>query len=386
MKEGHLMSEDNPSLAAAARASAAEAAGSGAVAVTAGSLLRSAREAAGLHVAALAVAMKVPVKKLEALEADRLDLLPDAVFVRALASSVCRSLKIDATPVLERLPQTTVPKLDTEQRGINTPFHASGTAHRSTAGRFGRPTLVLVFILLLGVLAVLFFPEVHLSEHAAAPAGVHADPAPAPVALMPPNPEPAPVPENAAPMATAAVETPGSVPAAAPGTSAPERTLPDAAAPAPTVPAHMATVPAVPAHTAPVPVAEPANAAPGAAAAKTAPAGAVGVAAVRSVSGALAPASSATAASSAAGPAMQVAAGGVLSIRASGATWVSVSDAQGGSPLRRTLEAGEVISVSGATPLAVVVGNVDVTRVEVRGKPFNLSPYAKDNVARFEVK
>lgn len=63
--------------------------------VTAGELLRQAREAAGLHVAALAVSMKVPVKKLEALEADRLDLLPDAVFVRALASSVCRTLKID---------------------------------------------------------------------------------------------------------------------------------------------------------------------------------------------------------------------------------------------------------------------------------------------------
>jgi hypothetical protein len=34
---------------------------------TAGALLREAREAQGLHVAALAVAMKVPVKKLEAL-------------------------------------------------------------------------------------------------------------------------------------------------------------------------------------------------------------------------------------------------------------------------------------------------------------------------------
>ena len=36
--------------------------------LTAGSILRSAREAAGLHVAALAVAIKIPVKKLEALE------------------------------------------------------------------------------------------------------------------------------------------------------------------------------------------------------------------------------------------------------------------------------------------------------------------------------
>ncbi|HPH15047.1 MAG TPA: helix-turn-helix transcriptional regulator, partial [Burkholderiaceae bacterium] len=70
--------------------------------VSAGALLRQAREAAGLHIAALAVSLKVPVKKLEALESDRLDLLPDAVFARALASSMCRALKIDAAPILER--------------------------------------------------------------------------------------------------------------------------------------------------------------------------------------------------------------------------------------------------------------------------------------------
>ena len=50
------------------------------LAMSAGSLLRQAREAAGLSIATLAVLLKVPVKKLEALEADHFDLLPDAVF------------------------------------------------------------------------------------------------------------------------------------------------------------------------------------------------------------------------------------------------------------------------------------------------------------------
>ena len=77
--------------------------------VTAGAMMRGAREAAGLHVAALAVAMKIPVKKLEALESDRLELLHDSVFVRALASSVCRALKIDPAPVLAKLPLITTP-------------------------------------------------------------------------------------------------------------------------------------------------------------------------------------------------------------------------------------------------------------------------------------
>src|SRR3954467_4745083 len=79
--------------------------------VTAGAMLRRAREAAGLHIAALAVALKVPVRKLEALEENRLDQLPDAGFMRALASSVCRALKIDSQPVLDRLPQTAAPRL-----------------------------------------------------------------------------------------------------------------------------------------------------------------------------------------------------------------------------------------------------------------------------------
>ena len=37
---------------------------------SAGAILRMAREAQGIHIDTLAVAMKIPVKKLEALEAD----------------------------------------------------------------------------------------------------------------------------------------------------------------------------------------------------------------------------------------------------------------------------------------------------------------------------
>ena len=59
-----------------------------AVQLGAGDMLRSARESRGMQIAALAVLLKVPVKKLEALESNRFDLLPDAVFVRALAASV----------------------------------------------------------------------------------------------------------------------------------------------------------------------------------------------------------------------------------------------------------------------------------------------------------
>jgi cytoskeleton protein RodZ len=54
--------------------------------------------------------------------------------------------------------------------------------------------------------------------------------------------------------------------------------------------------------------------------------------------------------------------------------------------LRKTLAAGESAFASGALPLAVVVGRIDVTEVSVRGKAFSLAGLSKDNVARFEVK
>jgi len=74
------------------------------LAATAGTLLKQARERAGVHLGMLAVALKVPVSHLTALESDAHAQLPGPVFVRGLAASVCRQLKVDAAPVLALLP------------------------------------------------------------------------------------------------------------------------------------------------------------------------------------------------------------------------------------------------------------------------------------------
>ena len=76
------------------------------LAVTAGQLLRKARLKAGIHLAVLSITLKVPVRQLEALEADELDPGKGPVFYRGLASSVCRHLHTDAAPILALLPQT----------------------------------------------------------------------------------------------------------------------------------------------------------------------------------------------------------------------------------------------------------------------------------------
>lgn len=134
---------------------------------TAGALLRHARESMGVHIAALAVALKVPVSKIEALEEDRYDEFPDNVFMRALAASVSRTLKIDPAQVLALLPSTGPQALQTS-RGLNASF-------RDPTGRFKvqspieRPNKsrwvgIAVAVLLVGALAVAFFPQRQSSD------------------------------------------------------------------------------------------------------------------------------------------------------------------------------------------------------------------------------
>jgi len=142
---------------------------------TAGALLREAREAQGLHVAALAVAMKVPVKKLEALEADRLDQTSDAVFVRALASGVCRALKIDAGPILERLPRSPIPRLDREERVVNAAFSVPMVSRSwSLPDLLTKPAAIGVIALVIGAGVLLLLPDsislLGRGEHLQAPA------------------------------------------------------------------------------------------------------------------------------------------------------------------------------------------------------------------------
>jgi cytoskeleton protein RodZ len=73
--------------------------------LSAGQLLREARLKAGVHVAVLSVNLKVPVRQLEALEANEFDANKGPVFYRGLAASVCRQLNLDPAPVLALLPR-----------------------------------------------------------------------------------------------------------------------------------------------------------------------------------------------------------------------------------------------------------------------------------------
>jgi cytoskeleton protein RodZ len=294
---------------------------------SAGALLRAAREAAGLHIAALAVSLKVPVKKLEALEQDRTDLLPDATFARALAASVCRSLKVDPAPVLARLPQGGAALLKRHTQRTPTPFRSPGERSGFPfQSMMTRPALLAGGALLAATLALVFWPA--LKETAlrlSSRGGTVSAPGEPPLILEltgPGEPDSGKQPAALAPLEgkSAAQVLPSVFAPPEAIRNGPEKTV---------LPADGPAVPA---------------------------AGTV------------------------------AAAGGIVTFSAKGQSWVEVTDARGAVVLRRTLAAGEVVGATGVLPMAAVVGRADSTQVEVRGKPLDLLPLARDNVARFEVK
>jgi cytoskeleton protein RodZ len=130
-----------------------------------GASLRNAREAQGLHIGALAVTLKIPVKKLEALEADRYELLPDTVFVRALALSVCRVLKLDAGPVMAALPQLQAPAIKTDEVGLNARFKSTGSGFRIESVVQGmKPAVLAMLVLVVAIVVVFLWPTKGVRE------------------------------------------------------------------------------------------------------------------------------------------------------------------------------------------------------------------------------
>jgi len=290
--------------------------------------LRQAREAAGLHIAVLATLLKVPVKKLEALEQGRYHELPDLTFARALASSACRHLKIDPAPVLAELPGMQLAAL-TQMAIDDKPAYRvvdrGGLSTWSLPSWLAKPPVWMAAGLLVLAAVVYWWPQVP-APPTDRPVGVLAPSAPlaAPVNPAPDTP--------AAPLASPAL----SAPPADPPPVASEQPVASAVAPAPAATA----------------VAEPA------------------------VASASAPVDAAAA---------PVVGGDLLWIVGKGDSWLEVVDARGTVLLRRMLRAGEEHRFNTQPPYRVLLGNAGAAQVMVRGKEFDTAPHIRNSVARFEV-
>jgi cytoskeleton protein RodZ len=316
---------------------------------TAGGLLKQARQAKGLHIAALAASIKVAQRKLESLEADRFNELPDATFTRALAQTVCRSLKIDAAPVLALLPPASGARFDQMGEGINAPFRDRPGRGEPTdwARVLASPAIWGPALVLIAAAGVYFLPSSFLS-------GLQFNPkSTAPVVATKPA---AAVAAAAAPASTAIAPLTGAAPASAPTGAAVE------------------TVFSAP------PLADTASAAMAASAPISIPVAAISLPAAPVVAGELLASTDVAAVQSAS------AAGGALQLRASAESWIEVQDAKKQMLLSRMLLAGETVRLDGELPLRLKVGNASGTEVVFRGQSVNLVPATVGNIARLELK
>ena len=295
---------------------------------SAGRLLREAREKQGLHIAALAASIKVAPKKLESLEADRFDELPDATFARALAQTVCRALKIDAAPIMRLLPPPAGHRLEQLGEGLNMPFRdRPGLLVQNDWQAFAvNPWAWVVLLILVAAAAVYLVPGRWIDVGAARlrPSAS----ASAPAVVEPGMPSDQGEAAASAPDDTAAATRPGPAVEAAPMATG-ER------------------------------ASEPASMTPSAAVA----AAAVDAAASGGASSA-----------------------GVLQLRSTGASWIEVTDAQGKTLISRVIGAGETIGLDGTPPFKLRIGNASAVRVVLRGQPVALQAFTRDNIARLELR
>ncbi|HET6599506.1 MAG TPA: helix-turn-helix domain-containing protein [Burkholderiaceae bacterium] len=308
---------------------------------TAGGLLRQARQAQGLHIAALAAAIKVTPRKLELLESDQIDALPDATFARALAQTVCRALKIDAAPVLALLPPPSGYRLSQLGEGLNMTYRDQpGRLASANWAGLANSTLWVAILLVVAAGVVYLMPSDWIERVQAIAAPVaHPDTSVA-------------VGAASAPAATDVMPVAGPPTSSAVAAEPVELAASAAAAVAPPASAASAE-----------PVAPPASAVP------------------------TAPAMAEVAASATSAPRPAPGAnGGMVQLRTSAASWIEVIDAQGKVLLSRVLAPDESLTLDGVAPLKLKIGNAAGTRLVFRGKPVDLTPFTRNNVARLELK
>lgn len=345
-----------------------------------GERLRQARLARGMSLAEASGAMKISQHQVEAIELGQWERLPGHTITRGFVRNYARLLQLDAEPLVRALEQEGLP----EPPPLQLPEATSATLPRPGRGRRRDLAMAAAGIAVVGLAVVLYFvvpvdfwksrqrvePSKSAVEVAAeaplADAGKSAD--------IPPE----GLTRQAVPLSATPQE-----PAAESARTEPPAPKPDAVA-VPRVEQKLAPQPA-PAAGAPLPapavagmpqsrveVAKPA-------AVPVAPINAPGVTRTESRSD---PARPDSVPQPAAPVKAAAAPSGKLSLRFSGDSWVEVKDADGKVVYSKLAHGGAVEEVVGKAPLTVVVGNASAAQLSFNGRPVDLAPHAKANVAK----
>jgi cytoskeleton protein RodZ len=297
-----------------------------------GGALRVAREGQGLSIQDIANRLRLGPKQIEALEADNFAALPEPTIVRGFIRNYAKQLKINVEPLLDAY-SVMVPS--TELHGLIVTPSAKMKMTSQKKPKPGRYALI-GLVALIGLGALLFYQN-YVEK-------------PSPVALS-----------EGAIGETVAVENTVSV------ESLPEIALPAAERETKLQPSTELTLPAPTADATTNPAI--ASASNVAAATTTLPAP-------------LAPAAPATLP-----PQAFVAPNGMakLEFNANQETWISVVDASGKEIYNKIIFAGSRESIDVTPPVNVTVGNAGATSMSMNGKPVELAPHMRGNVARLKL-
>lgn len=323
---------------------------------TAGALLRYYRLERQVSLPELAAVLKVTPDKLEALENDRYDALPDMVFTRALSISICRLLAVESAEVLAKLPSIHSPMLLRDSDGLNRPFKGGAQpaigAGRAKDGSAAPKALLLVAGLLVAAALVYFWPHIQsiISPEQDTNASMQADANGSGIGIS-----------NASGNSTAGLQSlqvPGLLALQESGSGANGETMPTEpfSAQLPLESADEGTGETVVSNSV----------------------GSLATAATAATVGAelTAPANGASS------PAVVT---DTLRIIAQEPVWVQVRDGANAIVHQSTLPKGRELSIANNPPLRVEIGRADAVQVMVKGQEFDVSPYSRRNVARFEV-
>jgi cytoskeleton protein RodZ len=292
--------------------------------LSAGAMLRSAREAAGLSVVDVAQQLKLAPRQVQALEEDDFQRLPGRTFARGFARNYARFIQLDPDAVLALMPATeSAPALDRPSFAAARRPMGEIPVERA-AKRSGAPRALVLLLVLVIVGAAAYYQYSRQASDAHREAAVAGGGAPR--------------------------TTSGMLAAPSSGTTGGSTTT-----------------------ALPNPVSAPAPAGNAAAASEATPA-------APAADASAAPATAAT--TSAAARANDAS----LVLVFKGTSWAEVKDASGRVILQMTGGAGMTQTVSGAPPLELSLGNAPDVAVTFRGQTLDLAPYTRGVVARVALK
>ncbi|MBS1198026.1 MAG: hypothetical protein H6R18_1811 [Proteobacteria bacterium] len=311
---------------------------------TVGRQLQLAREAKKMSVAEVAELLKLGTSQVEALESDHWQVLPGSTFVRGFVRNYARLFGLDSAPLMKQLDTKLDFKVSDLALPESTHVPMPDASGRSLARDYFLPVLGLMLILL-AILIYYLMPNDISRLRSGAQSMVDAISS-ALTRQAAPVPASVPVPTQPPPVAPDSAEQ-AVLP---PGTTVSQVLNPQAVEPSPAdlAAAAQGQPPAISATTLPAPIGQP----------------------VPLVSPPAAPSAAAGASTA------------PLHLFFSQEAWVEVRDRRGNVVYSQNATAGSERAVEGEAPFALVLGNAKTVKVMHRGKPVDLTPHIRGDVAR----